>query len=692
MEDCLQAALKYATKYNWAVFPVRPDSKRPYTPHGCKDAKKDPFIIKEWWRRWPNAAIGIATGAASGLIVIDEDVDDDKGINGSASMRIWEQEHGNLPETVRSITGRGGAHSYYHYEGSDIGNRAGIIEGVDVRGEGGYVIAPPSRHPNGSNYEWEYDPEEIEVASINDLVLSFLREGNKTDQTERFELPDTIPSGKRNSTLYRLACSLQSQGLSDDAIRVMLETENKKRCDVPLEDQEIEQILSSALKYQKGELLIVSGYPTKWHEPQLTYQLDNNGDVTDKPAQTIANAAEAIMYDKELFGKIRYNEMSYSINSYGNLPWRAGKGWREWKDSDDSNLREYIEKKYKLKNSAKIMDALTNVSVKYPINPVKAVLEECYNLWDGNKYVEDLLPRIVGAEKNEYNTAAIRLFMMGAVSRIYKPGCKFDYMLVLVGGQGIQKSSFFRFLALNDAWYDDNFSTLDGTKAVEKLRGMWIVELAELQATKRTKDVETIKSFITSRIDSIRVPYGRRTEQRPRMCVLAGTSNPTDFLTDATGNRRFLPITCTKGDFDLFADENETKWIFTQAWGEIMNEYKEHNGNVRLVLPKRLHQAALDAQTHYTEEDPRIGMIQEWLDSTDHTRVCAPMLWKEALEQTVQQSTKRDIREIHEIMRNSITGWKSVGKQRCPSPYGIQRSYDKILSFVDINPEDTPFN
>ena len=208
---------------------------------------------------------------------------------------------------------------------------------------------------------------------------------------------------------------------------------------------------------------------------------------------------------------------------------------------------------------------------------------------------------------------------MGAVARVYRPGCKFDYMMVLVSDQGIGKSTFLRMLCINDAWFNDNFSTLDGDKAVEKLRGMWIVELAELQATKRSKDVETIKAFITSRVDTYRVPYGRRTEQRPRMCVLCGTSNPTDFLTDRTGNRRFLPITCgvRPVEFDIFADETSTRMEFAQAWGEIMDEYMRKGGKVSLVLPKRLQKVAVDMQERYQEEDPRVGIIQEWLDGTD---------------------------------------------------------------------------
>jgi predicted P-loop ATPase len=391
------------------------------------------------------------------------------------------------------------------------------------------------------------------------------------------------------------------------------------------------------------------------------------------------------MYDRELFGRIRFNEIAYSPFVYGNLPWRQYKGWREWTNTDDSNLRSYVEKNYGIKSSDKIMDALANVCSKYTVNPIKAMLETCHDNWDGNKHVENLLPNMLGAEKSEYTTAVMRLIMMGAVARVYHPGCKFDYMMVLVSDQGIGKSTFLRLLCINDAWFNDNFSTLDGDKAVEKLRGMWIVELAELQATKRTKDVETIKAFITSRVDTYRTPYARRTEQRPRMCILCGTSNPTDFLTDRTGNRRFLPITCgiNSAKFDMFADEAATKMEFAQAWGEIMDEYLRKGGRISLVLPKRLQREAINMQERYMEEDPRIGIIQEWLDKTEHSRVCSMMLWREALKIEYAEPRAADIRAIHDIMRNAVAGWLPVGRQRC-GDYGVQRCYEKVAKFEEV--------
>ena len=586
----LSAALHFAQDLGWAVFPVSEKTKKPYTPHGCKDAKKDPQAIKAWWKRHPNASIGIATGSPSHLLVIDLDIDENKGLDGMRELREWEHDHKELPETVSAITGRGGSHLYFKYDGSEkYGNRAGILDGIDVRGDGGYVIAPPSLHPNGTEYQWENDPDDTKMSSITDTVKEFLSIG-RTSTQETFKLPDKIGAGKRNDTIYRLACSMQSKGASDEAILAACSSENKARCTPPLTDDEVEKLVGSALKYQKG---VSEAIANAGEHPKIKYMVDRNGELTEKPIQSIANAAEAIEYDKKLIGRLFYNEMTFSPYVFGDLPWRKYRGWREWDNTDDTNLKSYIEDKYGLKSGDKTMDALNNVVHKHPANPIKEMLEKAHEGWDGNKHVENLLPRFVGSEKTEYNTAVMRLFMMGAVSRIYNPGCKFDYMIVLVGEQGKFKSSFLRLLATNDIWCHDNFNSLEGDKAFEKLRGKWIVELAELQATKRAKDVESIKAFITSTTDTYRAPYARRSEDHPRMCVLAGTSNPVDFLTDRTGNRRFLPVTCSLHEtVNPLADIETSRAEILQAWGEIMDEYMRAGGNIPLVLNKDLTETA----------------------------------------------------------------------------------------------------
>lgn len=253
--NMLEAATEYAKKYGWSVFPVSVETKRPLTPHGCLDAKTDPGAIENWWKKWPDAAIGVATGSASGFIAVDLDKDEDKGLDGYHELRLWEREHGSLPNTVQSITGRGGAHLLFRYNGTDIRNSSSDkLEGVDVRGEGGYIIVPPSKHPSGNSYEWEISPDDIEMAEVNDLVFDLVRKEAPTAE-QHFELPDKIKSGSRNDVLYKLACSLQGKGIPDEGIYQSVRSVNLERCEDPLSDNEIRRIVTSATRYEKGEII-----------------------------------------------------------------------------------------------------------------------------------------------------------------------------------------------------------------------------------------------------------------------------------------------------------------------------------------------------------------------------------------------------------------------------------------------------
>ncbi|WP_455649104.1 bifunctional DNA primase/polymerase [Enterocloster citroniae] len=260
-----QWALHYAGM-GMAVFPIKPRSKQPLTDHGLKDASKDPAQIESWWSRWPTANIGIATGAVSGgLVVIDLDVDKDKGIDGRVTLREWEAEHEKLPNsTWLAITGRGGYHYFYH-DTSTVRNRTGIYEGVDIRGDGGYVVAPPSIHPNGNTYEWEQDPMLYPLAEASGAVFDFLvGPVMKDPETIPFEIPEQIPDGQRTTTMVKLVCSQQAKGLSDDAIMAAVRAENEAKCVPPLTDQELKKEVFPALtRYQKGTAPYTATYDHK---------------------------------------------------------------------------------------------------------------------------------------------------------------------------------------------------------------------------------------------------------------------------------------------------------------------------------------------------------------------------------------------------------------------------------------------
>lgn len=659
--DMLSYALDYVKK-GFAVFPLKQD-KTPYIANGFQRATRDEMQIETWWKRWPNANIGIATGQMSnGICVIDLDVDEEKGKNGLKAMRDWEQRYGSvLKPSCMAITGRGGMHYFFHST-EEIKCRINLLPGVDIRGDGGYIMAPPSLHPNGNRYRWRdnLSIDEVPIIEMDDNIKYLLfHDSNALTTKPSYISPDKIPDGERNATIFKFACMMQSRGASDDAVYAATMAENMAKCCPPLNEREIQIIVNSALKYEKGKPIYVQADGSAIQgQREPIFELDKNGFIK----KTWDNTREAIEFDDELYSHIRYNDLQSSIFVYGSLPWEKSETYRPWKNSDDASLKTYLEKRYGLNNTEKIMDALLIVAEKNRFNPICDELRAIYNEYkdscDGA--IKSLLPAYMGAEDNDYHYQVMKVYMLGAICRVFYPGCKFDYSIVLYGAQGFGKSEFLRRLAICSEWFNDNFNTFDGDKAIEKLQGMWIVEMAELKALKSAKDAESFKSFLTSRVDTYRAPYSRRSEQRPRMCVFAGTTNNKNVFVDKTGNRRFLPIIARKGmeTKSLFGNADEVAADFRRAWAEAMKFYYAANEQPPLILPTEAQLVAESMQEEFSEEDYRIGIIQNWLNSTDVKKVCAPQIIEYALCEDVSRVSKIERREVMEILDNQIAGWR----------------------------------
>lgn len=258
MEEILNAALDYAAR-GWPVFPCKPRGKDPLTAHGFKDASTDPKQIKDWWTKWPEANVAIRTGEISKLYVIDLDIKPDAGKYGDEELDAWCEEQGGLwIESLTVETGGGGKHLYFT-SSTSYGCKTGVLPAVDIRGEGGYVIAPPSVHENGREYIWDIPDDNDVIVSLeedSDAKMFFDEAFKDKKQGTAFEIPESIPQGSRNDTIFKLASSLQEKGLSDSAILAAVHSENEARCHPPLSDREIEKIVESALKYPKGQRLI----------------------------------------------------------------------------------------------------------------------------------------------------------------------------------------------------------------------------------------------------------------------------------------------------------------------------------------------------------------------------------------------------------------------------------------------------
>lgn len=224
--------------------------KHPHTKTGLKEASKDPAQIADWWRKWPNANVGIVTGKVSGIVVLDID-----GERGEESLSNLEADLGLLPDTWEQLTGGGGRHLVFIRPIMDkVGNRVGVAPGVDVRGDDGYIVAEPSNHVSGRQYVWEisHHPDEQRIAELPADWLDILTPAPR--QYEPVELPSAFAQGERNELLFKLAASLRAKGLSDVALLAALREENTVRCKPPLPDREVETIARSAAKYQPGEI------------------------------------------------------------------------------------------------------------------------------------------------------------------------------------------------------------------------------------------------------------------------------------------------------------------------------------------------------------------------------------------------------------------------------------------------------
>jgi hypothetical protein len=232
----------------WSVIPIEARGKRPIVPWLEYQSRLATEKEVEAWfggRRNPN--LGIVTGALSNLVVLDVDARHD----GSQSLALLELEHGTLPDTVEAQTGGGGRHIYFVHPGGVVHNRAGLAAGIDFRGDGGCVIAPPSLHPSGRRYQWvpRRSPQEMELAALPPWLLRFVhpsdsRAGHPLEHW-RHLVREGVDEGSRNSTLASLCGHLLRHGVDPQVARELLLTWNRARCRPPLADNEVAQVVDS---------------------------------------------------------------------------------------------------------------------------------------------------------------------------------------------------------------------------------------------------------------------------------------------------------------------------------------------------------------------------------------------------------------------------------------------------------------
>lgn len=332
---------------------------------------------------------------------------------------------------------------------------------------------------------------------------------------------------------------------------------------------------------------------------------NDDGDI----CSNVGNLVTILENDNKL-KNIAFNVLANTAEVIGDVPWHRATVTKCWRDTDTSNLKIYIEHKYCDFSDRNFENAFAKVTEDRAFNPVKNYLDNLPK-WDGIKRVEDLFIRNLDADDNAYTREVTRKWFSAAVARIYKPGIKFDNIIVLDGKQGVGKSTIIKSL-VNQDYFSDSLQLSDmedSKKAGEKVQGFWIIEIQEL-AGMRKADIEKVKGFISSTDDKYRASYGHHVESHPRQCIIFATVNGEQgYLRDLTGNRRFWVIKInSKNVIPNFKFTSDFK---DQFWAEAKHYY---DCGEPLFLSSEYLEVATQYQNNAMEHDDRAGLVEKYLN------------------------------------------------------------------------------
>lgn len=331
-------------------------------------------------------------------------------------------------------------------------------------------------------------------------------------------------------------------------------------------------------------------------------ELDKSGHVKN----TLRNLTLILENDHNLKGVV-FNQLLDGMEIKGEVPWNHPSKF--WRDADDAQLISYVDAHYGTFSARNYDIAVTKVADDRAYHPIREFIESLPE-WDKVPRVDTLLVDYLGAGDTAYVRAVTRKTLCAAISRVLRPGCKFDSMLVLNGPQGVGKSTLIAKLA--GEWFSDSLNlgdTKDKT-AAEKLQGYWILEIGELAGLKKA-EVETLRSFLSRQNDIYRAAFGKRATPHLRQCVFFGTTNAeSGYLRDTTGNRRFWPVKTPgsgkKQSWNLTHEE------ILQIWAEALVYVRQGE---KLYLSPEMDALAKDEQREAMESDEREGLVREYLDT-----------------------------------------------------------------------------
>ena len=627
----LQGALTYID-HGWRVLPVAhiidgacsckrancaAPGKHPVLSKWPEAASVDGAQVQRWWTSRKSPNVGIATGQGSGLVVLD--IDPRHGGNEALAALI--AEHGPLPPTPVCRTGGGGEHYYFAAPAEPLQSSAGLLgRGLDIRADGGMVVAPPSIHASGTPYVWSVGPADEDPAPIPPWLLARVVRTRKKDLLGK----GPVGEGGRSDWLASRAGHLRGVGFDGDEIEAALALANRSRCKPPLGDDEVHAIAHSIARKPSGD---VPKDPDDWRRA-LKAKVDKNGNPRGY-VQDRLNLRTVLSMDPRWEGRIWLDAA------------------REVVMVDDDHISDvaavdiacWCAEHYDWGTLpiATVLEAVSSVANKNKRDPLRAMVEGA--TWDGEARLDTWLERAIGAEPGAHARRVARLWLIQAIARALDPGCQADTVLVLVGQQGVGKSTLLRLLA-GPGWFKDSVFDMSSKDRFTAINSAWIYEVAELASFSRSRS-DRIKAFVSSREDSYRAPFARATTTHKRRTVIVATTNEGEFLSDSTGSRRFWPLTVV-GPLDR-------KWIEANRIQLIAEAAHAYQAGARWHLDVAEEVDRTEASAQHEEQDPWLDEVLAWAGQRPEPVTSASVL-VECLGMPRDRLTKNDQMRVGRIL------------------------------------------
>lgn len=532
-----------------------------------------------------------------------------------------------------------------------------------------------------------------------------------------YHLKDEDASERTSGTKLPSYKAMVEFAMKDPEIKMQIGVEKQEQAqedfaDTPVTDHAVRVIAGGSARGKTVAMFNDLGLPpdidsieTGAGEPDNEWlkSLDIDSDTTYK--STTHNIVTILRHDPIFRGRFALNEFESVPVVLGSLPWQAvntsNPRGRYFSDSDAAHLRHYLETAYDITGIQKIKDALVVVFKENAFHPVRSYLRSLG--WDGVERINRVLTDYMGAAEDIYTAEVARKWFTAAVGRIMQPGIKFDNMLVLLGEEGVYKSTFFHYLSA--PWFTDNFSfhMILNKQAAEQIAGAWMVEVAELSGL-RLGELEAVKAFLARTEDKQRGAYKEWISKCMRQNIFGGSSNDPEPLKGSTGNRRFwvvqTRVTMPRYHISRLLEDR------AQLWAEAVHLW---DAGAPLHLTEEVEAMAKLIQEEYTVTDDRFTHVLAYLDkklpdnwegmsyferrvfladddittvqgTVTRQRVSAAEIWVECLGCQLRDMTNHNTKPIHDIMRK-MPGWKPAkSKLSFGARYGVQRGYVRITS------------